>query len=97
MLFITPFSLAWLNLWFVNSAMHLYNLLDVVPILMASNMLFDISQGLVTLDEQSFYTTKDFIFIGLSVFFCIFGIIILMLKNKETIKTKAMAKDEEEF
>ena len=77
--------------------MHLYNQLDVIPVFMASVLLFSIAQGLVTLNEQSLYTTKDFIFIGFSVLFCILGIIILMMKNKETIKTKAMAKEEEEF
>ena len=48
------------------------------------------------LNEQSSYEMKYLIFLVISICACLAGIIILLMKNQETIKTKAMEKDPEE-
>ena len=77
--------------------MKYYDLLDVIPVFMTSLLVFNILEGLIILDEYNAnYERSDFVGITIGIVLCLLGITLLMLKNHDTVKTKAMAKDEEE-
>ena len=77
--------------------MKYYDLLDVIPVFMTSLLIFNILEGLIILDEYNAnYERNDFVGITIGIVLCLLGITLLMLKNHDTVKTKAMAKDEEE-
>ena len=85
-----------LTFWLANMSMKYYDLIDVIPIHMASVLVFNIVEGLIILDEFSAYSTKELIGISIGILCCCFGITILMFKNKDKVKTKAMTKDDDE-
>ena len=77
--------------------MKYYDLLDVIPVFMTSLLIFNILEGLIILDEYNAnYERSDFVGITIGIVLCLLGVLWLMLKNHDTVKTKAMAKDEEE-
>ena len=76
--------------------MKYYDLLDVIPIFMTSLLIFNIVEGLVILDEYSVYERNDLVGITIGIVFCLLGITLLMLKNHDQVKTKAMARDDED-
>ena len=76
--------------------MKYYDLLDVIPIFMTSLLIFNIVEGLVILDEYSVYERNDLVGITIGIVLCLLGITLLMFKNHDQVKTKAMARDEED-
>ena len=76
--------------------MKYYDLLDITPIYMISILMFQIVEGLIILDEYSAYTTNELIWIASAIAVSILGIIMLLLKNHDKVKTKAMTKDDDE-
>ena len=75
--------------------MKFYDLLDVIPIFMTSILVFNILEGLIILDEYSAYEdANDLVGITIGIVLCLLGITLLMLKNHDQVKTKAMTKDE---
>ena len=83
-------------LWFLNVSMKYYDHLDVIPIFMTSLLVFNICYGLVLLDEMDNYVGYDYIGIVIGVILCIFGISLLVAKNAEIVKTKALTNTDEE-
>ena len=92
-LYIIGILFAILSFVFMNMAMKYYDLLDITPIYMASILVFNIVEGLIILDEYTAYTRNGLIGIGIGILCCCFGITMLMVKNHDKVKTKAMSKD----
>ena len=72
-----------LSFWLANISMKYYDLIDVIPIHMASVLVFNIVEGLIILDEFSAYSSKELMGIAIGILCCCFGITILMFKNKD--------------
>ena len=94
-LYITGLLFTVFQLWLLNVSMKFYDLLDVIPIFMTSILIFNILEGLIILDEYSAYENgSDLVGITVGIVLCLLGITLLMLKNHDQVKTKAMTKDE---
>ena len=67
--------------------MKYYDQLDVIPIFMTSLLMFNIIEGMILLDEISLYSSNQLLGIAAGIVACIIGIIIIMTKNADKIKT----------
>ena len=63
---------------------------------MTSLLMFNIVEGMVLLDEVRLYSSSQLLGIALGIAACVAGIIILMTKNADKIKTQAMTKEDDE-
>ena len=69
----------------LNSAMEIYDQIDIIPIYQTALILFNMMGGAVILNEQAWYTWAELIVLVLCSFICIAGVIIIVKKPKEDL------------